>query len=147
MMSHLIPRWIRAQKLLIVLVIISLSLVTTLAACGSSGHGNTTNNGSSKGGNLVVGLNSDVVTLDPLKSSALVDRQAMLNMYDTLVGLKAQGQIVPDMPTPWTNPSPPQRVFTQPLGLTFCYATPFNAVSVDLHIHRRLTKPSAPRNS
>jgi len=147
MMSHLIPRWIRAQKLLIVLVIISLSLVTTLAACGSSGNGNTTNNGSSKGGNLVVGLNSDVVTLDPLKSSALVDRQAMLNMYDTLVGLNAQGQIVPDLATAWTNSTPTQLVFTLRTGVTFWDGTPFNADAVVFNINRILNTPSSPRNS
>src|SRR5262249_13411934 len=59
-------------------------LLVALAGCGA-----TSNSGGSNapvtGGTLNVGLTSDVVTLDPLKSTALVDRQVMLNMYDTLV--------------------------------------------------------------
>ncbi len=147
MMYPLISRWVRAQKLFIGLVILSLTLVTTLAACGGSGNGNTTNNGSSKGGNLVVGLNSDVVTLDPLKSSALVDRQVMLNMYDTLVALNSQGQIVPDLATSWTTPTSTQLVFTLRTGVTFWDGTPFNADAVVFNINRILTTPSSPRAS
>src|SRR6266700_2306720 len=77
-----------------IFVIFSLAL----AACGG-----TSNTPSSQvtqtpriqsGGNISVGLNADVVTLDPLKSSALVDRQVMLNLYDTLVKVDAQNAIV-----------------------------------------------------
>ena len=145
-MYHLISRWVRAQKLLIVGVIISLSLVTTLAACGG-GNGNPTNSGSSKGGNISVGLQADVVTLDPLKSSALVDRQVMLNMYDTLVSLNAQSQIVPDLATSWTNTSPTQLVFTLRSDVTFWDGTPFNADAVVFNINRILNTPASPRNS
>jgi peptide/nickel transport system substrate-binding protein len=147
MMYPLISRWVRAQKLLIGLVILSLTLVTTLAACGGSGNGNTSNTGTTKGGNLVVGLNSDVVTLDPLKSSALVDRQVMLNMYDTLVALNSQGQIVPDLATSWTTPTPTQLVFTLRTGVTFWDGTPFNAAAVVFNINRILNTPSSPRLS
>lgn len=147
MMYPLISRWIRAQKLLIGLVILSLTLVTTLAACGGSGNGNTSNNSTTKSGNLVVGLDSDVVTLDPLKSSALVDRQVMLNMYDTLVALNSQGQIVPDLATSWTTPTPTQLVFTLRTGVTFWDGTPFNADAVVFNINRILNTPSSPRAS
>jgi peptide/nickel transport system substrate-binding protein len=147
MMYHLISRWVRARKLLIVPVILSLSLVTMLAACGGGGNGNTTNNGSSKGGNISVGLNSDAVTLDPLKSSALVDRQVMLNLYDTLVSLNAQSQIVPDLAISWSNTSPTQLVFTLRSDVTFWDGTPFNADAVVFNINRILNTPASPRNS
>ena len=147
MMYRLPARWVRTPKLLIALVIISISLMTTLAACGGSNNTTNNSNGSSKGGNISVGLNSDVVTLDPLKSSALVDRQVMLNMYDTLVGLNAQGQIVPDLATSWTNTSPTQLVFTLRTGVTFWDGTPFNADAVVFNINRILTTPASPRNS
>src|SRR4051794_30873003 len=49
-------------------------LLVALAGCGgTSGSGGS--NAPVSGGTLNVGLTSDVVTLDPLKSSALVDRQ------------------------------------------------------------------------
>jgi len=148
-MMYRLSRWVRTQKLLIGLVIISLSLMTTLAACGGGGssNGNTTNSGTSKGGNISVGLQSDVVTLDPLKSTALVDRQVMLNIYDTLVGLSPQGQLVPDLATSWTNTSPTQLVFTLRTGVTFWDGTPFNADAVVFNINRILNTPSSPRNS
>ena len=60
-------------------------LALTLAACG----GTSTSTGTKAGGTLNVGLDSDVVRLDPVKSTALVDRQVMLNMYDTLVRVDA----------------------------------------------------------
>ncbi|MGH2497971.1 MAG: ABC transporter substrate-binding protein [Ktedonobacteraceae bacterium] len=147
-MMYRLSRWVRTQKLLIGLVIISLTLVTTLAACGGgSGNNNTTNSGSSKGGNISVGLQADVVTMDPLKSTALVDRQVMLNMYDTLVGLNAQGQIVPDLATTWSNTTPNQLVFTLRTGVTFWDGTPFNADAVVFNINRILNTPASPRNS
>ena len=146
-MMYRLSRWVRTQKLLIGLVIISISLVTTLAACGGSGTTTTTNSGSSKGGNISVGLQADAVTLDPLKSSALVDRQVMLNMYDTLVALNAQGQIVPDLATTWSNTTPTQLVFTLRTGVTFWDGTPFNADAVVFNINRILNTPSSPRNS
>src|SRR6266700_8097087 len=74
-----------------------LLLMLLLAACG----GTTTPPKATSGGNISVGLNSDVVTLNPLKSSALVDRQVMLNIYDTLVKISPQNTILPDLATSW----------------------------------------------
>src|SRR5690242_13351041 len=80
--------------------IMVITLVTFLAACGGSTPQTQTQ--SKYGGNISVGLNADVVTLDPLKSSALVDRQVMLNLYDTLVSVNEQNQLVPDLATSWS---------------------------------------------
>jgi len=85
-------------------------LALTLAACGGTGGSNS--GGVKTGGTLNVGLDSDAVTLDPLKSTALVDRQVMLNMYDTLVRVDTQNKIQPDLATLWSYPSPTQLVFT-----------------------------------
>ncbi len=145
MMYHRVLSCVRSQKLMIPLMILCISLMTTLAACGSSG--NSTNNGSAKSGNISVGLMADAVTLDPLKSTALVDRQVMLNMYDTLVGLNAQGQVVPDLATSWSYTSTTQLIFTLRTGVTFWDGTPFNADAVVTNINRILTTPSSPRLS
>src|SRR5579875_3329760 len=138
----------RQQQLRPLLPLVSVLLVLLLVACGG---GSSTNQTSSttvkKGGNIVVGLDSDVVTLDPLNSSALVDREVMLNIYDTLVKVNAQNEIEPDLATSWQYKSPTQLVFTLRTDVKFQDGTPFNADAVVFNINRILTTPSSPRYS
>ena len=126
------------------LVLLATLLLTALAACGGGGSTTTT---SQYGGKINVGLNSDVVTLDPLKSSALVDRQVMLNIYDTLVALDAHSNIVPDLATSWAYQTPTQLVFTLRSGVQFQDGTAFNADAVVFNINRILSTTSSPRYS
>ena len=128
----------------VMLVTIFLSLALTLTGCGG---GSTQSSQSKTGGNISVGLQADVVTLDPLKSSALVDRQVMLNMYDTLVSVDANNKIVPDLATSWSYPSPTQLAFTLRTDVKFQDGTPFNADAVVFNIQRILSTPSSPRYS
>lgn len=117
-----------------------------LASCGSASS--TAPSSSSKfGGNLTVGLDADAVTLDPVLSTALVDRQVMLNLYDTLVGLNAQNNVVPDLATSWVYSTPTQLDFTLRTDVTFQDGTPFNADAVVFNINRILSTPTSPRFS
>src|SRR5260370_28756541 len=122
------------------------ALLVVLAGCGSS-NGPQTSNGPVTGGTLNVGLNPDVVTLDPLKSSALVDRQVMLNLYDTLVRVDAQNTVQPDLASSWSYTSPTQLVFTLRSDVKFQDDTPFNADAVVFNINRILKAASSPRKS
>jgi peptide/nickel transport system substrate-binding protein len=126
-------------------IILFISMFILVACGGGSTTPSVTH--SKLGGNLNVGLNSDVVTLDPLKSSALVDRQVMLNIYDTLVKVNAQNTIVPDLATSWTNPTPTELDMTLRTDVTFQDGTPFNADAVVFNINRILTTPTSPRAS
>ena len=143
MLYHHILRCVRARKFFTTLVIISFGLLPILAACG----GGSTSTTSKFGGNLKVGLDSDVVTLDPLKSTALYDRQVMLNIYDTLVALDAHNNVVPDLATSWSYATPTQLVFTLRTGVTFQDGTPFNANAVVFNLNRILSAPTSPRYS
>jgi len=127
------------------LALISLTLVTILAGCG--GGSPSPNTQSKTGGNISVGLNADAVTLDPLKSSALVDRQVMLNIYDTLVKVNQQNSVVPNLATSWSYSTPTKLVFTLHSGVAFQDGTPFNADAVVFNINRILSTPSSPRHS
>jgi peptide/nickel transport system substrate-binding protein len=124
------------------IVLTCLSLF--LSACGGSSPQSSQ---PKTGGNISVGLGADVVTLDPLKSTALVDRQVMLNLYDTLVKVNAQNNIVPDLATSWSYTTPLQLMLTLRSGVQFQDGTPFNADAVVFNIQRILSTPSSPRYS
>lgn len=143
MVYNRIWRSVRLRKFFISQVFISIIILASLAACG----GGSTNSTSKFGGNLKVGLDSDVVTLDPLNSTALYDRQVMLNIYDTLVGLDAHNNIVPDLATSWSYTSQTQLVFTLRTDVVFQDGTPFNASAVVFNMNRILTTKTSPRYS
>jgi peptide/nickel transport system substrate-binding protein len=123
------------------LPVLFILLAFFLPACSS---GNT---GTTKGGNLKVGLAADLSTLDPLQSTSLYDRQVMLNIYDTLVRVDAHNNVQPDLATSWRYESPTELVFTLRTDVTFQDGTPFNADAVVFNINRILTTPSSPRLS
>jgi peptide/nickel transport system substrate-binding protein len=50
---------------------------------------------------VVVGLDADPPNLDPVFSSALVDRQVLNQIYDKLVDLDQNLKIVPMLATSW----------------------------------------------
>ncbi|GAC1388626.1 MAG: ABC transporter substrate-binding protein [Ktedonobacteraceae bacterium] len=144
-MLHDVLRNSHTKKTAASLVLLFLALATILAACGGGSPSSTTQ--TKTGGNLSVGLNADVVTLDPLRSSALVDRQVMLNMYDTLVKVNSQNALVPDLATSWSYTTPTTLVFTLRSDVMFQDGTPFNADAVVFNINRILSTTSSPRHS
>ncbi|GAC1365909.1 MAG: ABC transporter substrate-binding protein [Ktedonobacteraceae bacterium] len=145
--SHDVLKNGHTKKAFASLVFIFLALATILTACGGGSPSSTTTTPAKTGGNLSVGLNADVVTLDPVKSSALVDRQVILNMYDTLVKVNAQNAIVPDLASSWSYTTPKELVFTLRSDVTFQDGTPFNADAVVFNINRILSSASSPRKS
>lgn len=115
---------------------------------GGSGNSNTsTNTGTtttSSSSTLNIGLQADPPTLDPMLSTALVDRQIMLNIYDTLVGLKADGSYGPGLAKTWTV-SPDGLTVTLNLqtGVKFQDGTDFNAAAVKFNLNRYMQADSA----
>jgi peptide/nickel transport system substrate-binding protein len=158
--THLSPKW-RVQSLvhhtlermsrqmymrksLLSGTVLFLIATFLLTACGGGSSSSQTNQ---SGGNLNVGLASDAVTLDPLQSSALYDRQIMINMYDTLVQINSQGTIVPDLATSWQYKTPTELDMTLRSGVKFQDGTPFNAQAVVYNINRILNDKASPRYS
>jgi peptide/nickel transport system substrate-binding protein len=134
----------RSSTLLFTFALICMLM---LAACGGEANQPNAPTTAKVGGDISVGLNADVVTLDPLKSTALVDRQVMLNLYDTLVKISPQNTILPDLATSWTYKTPTQLLFTLRTDVKFQDGTPFNADAVVFNIKRILSTPSSPRYS
>lgn len=142
MLKHL-SRYLFTQKL--TFSITSIVIISALILAGCGGENNSSKPQTKLGGTLNVGLNQEIVTLDPTKSSAFIDREVMVNIYDTLVQADPQNKILPDLATSWSYTSPTQLVFTLRTGVEFQDGTPFNADAVVFNINRILSNKASPR--
>jgi peptide/nickel transport system substrate-binding protein len=119
-----------------------------LAACAGASGGTTSVTGSPKaGGTLRVALESELRTLDPLKSSQRVERQVYYNMYDSLLTIDASLKIKPGLATSWQYTDPTTLQFKLRQGVKFHDGTDFNADAVKFNIDRILASASSPRRS
>ncbi len=119
-----------------------------LSACGGPGGGQSPSPGSPKqGGSLRVAQESEINTLDPLKSTLRVERSIYYNLYESLVGIDEQLNIKSLLATKWETPDPKTYIFTLRNGVKFHDGTEFNAAAVKFNIDRILTAPSSPRKS
>jgi peptide/nickel transport system substrate-binding protein len=98
-----------------------------------------------RGGTLRVGLNDDPPNMDPHQSSAAVDRQVFQNLYDKLVDINQNLEIVPMLATSWQITGG-GRTYTFKLrqGVVFHDGTPFNAEAVKFNFERMLVSRSDP---
>lgn len=94
-----------------------------------------------KGGVLRVGLNADPPNLDPHQSTAAVDRQVFQNLYDKLVDINQDLEIVPMLATSWQI-TDGGRTYTFKLrpNVVFHDGTPFNAEAVKFNFDRMLDR-------
>ena len=90
-----------------------------------------------KGGSVSISLEADLPTLDPLGFASFNDREAGYNLYDTLMDLDAQGNIIPGIAEK-IEASADVKSFKLTLraGIKFTDGTPFDAVAVQKHFVR-----------
>lgn len=70
----------------------TVAMIASLAACGG---GSSSSSGTPvDGGTIKIALNANVSSLDPLMTGAYVARDTMRNIYETLVTLDANGNVV-----------------------------------------------------
>ncbi len=100
-----------------------------------------------KGGTIKAGLDSDVITLDPLDSGAYTDREVFYNMYDALVAIDTRLQIIPALAEKWETPDPKTYIFHLRQGVKFHDGTDFNADAVKWNIERYLTDKNTRRKT
>lgn len=100
-----------------------------------------------RGGTVRVGLDADTTGMDPHGASAAVDRHVYQNLYDKLVDINQDLQIVPMLATSWTL-SPDGKTLTFKLrpNVVFHDGTPFNAEAVKFNFERML-EPGSFRRS
>lgn len=96
---------------------------------------------------VTVGLDADPPNLDPLLSSALVDRQVQNQIYDKLVDLDENLRIVPMLATSWrVEENGKVYVFNLRQGVKFHDGTEFNAEAVKFNLDRYRSAPGSRRS-
>jgi peptide/nickel transport system substrate-binding protein len=130
---------------------ILFALVLLVSACGgNSGTTSTSSNGTPKmGGTLRVAQDSEINTLDPNTSGLVVEREIYYNMYDSLLGIDAKLNFVPELATTWKFTDPQTLVLTLRKDVKFQDGTDFNADAVKFNLDRYMTStdPAAARKS
>jgi peptide/nickel transport system substrate-binding protein len=95
---------------------------------------------------VTVGLHADPPNLDPLLSTALVDRQVQNQIFDKLVDLDENLRIVPMLATRWrVEDNGTTYVFTLRQGVRFHDGTEFNAEAVKFNLNRYRNAPGSRR--
>jgi peptide/nickel transport system substrate-binding protein len=114
--------------------VVSLA-VALLVAVGCGGGGAPQSN--TPPNTLIVALEAEPPELDPNLSSAYVDRQVMASIYDKLVDINQEGEIVPVLAESY-EVSDDDTVYTFKLreGVEFHDGTPFNAEAVKFNLER-----------
>jgi peptide/nickel transport system substrate-binding protein len=118
-----------------------------LSACASGGGTGPSAAAPKAGGTLKIAIESELRTLDPLKSSQRVERQVFYNVYESLVSIDQTLTIKPGLATAWTYADPTTLTFTLRQGVKFHDGTAFTADVVKFNIDRILTAASSPRKS
>src|SRR5262249_17534594 len=131
--------------------VIPLLLALVLSACGGGGGGTSaTPTGAPKtGGTLKVAQETEIVTLDPNTSGLVVEREIYYNMYDSLLGIDAKLNFVPELATSWKFTDDKTLVLTLRKDVKFQDGTPFDADAVKFNLDRYATStdPAAARKS
>jgi peptide/nickel transport system substrate-binding protein len=114
-----------------------VSLMAALLVVVGCGGGGGAPESSTPPGTLYVALDAEPPELDPNLSSAYVDRQVMASLYDKLVDLDQDGEIVPMLAKSY-DVSEDGTVYTFKLreGITFHDGTEFNADAVKFNLDR-----------
>jgi peptide/nickel transport system substrate-binding protein len=96
------------------------------------------------GGTLNYALEDDPLNLDPLLSSAFIDRHVHYQMYDSLVRIDAAGKIIPWLAERWETSSDARSVtFSLRKDVTFHDGSRFDAAAARWNIERyRMTEGS-----
>lgn len=123
--------------------VVALCALAAFVAAGCGGGGGGAPQTSTPPNTLEVALESEPPELDPNLSSAYVDRQVMASIYDRLVDINRQGEIVPMLAESYDiSDDGTEYTFELRKGIKFHDGTPFNAEAVKFNLDRYQTEDS-----
>lgn len=114
------------------------------AASGDAGTSSNQNaNASKSAGTINISLDADPPKLDPTNSSALVERIVLQSIFDPLVEIDSNGNVVPMLVEKWEL-SDDNKTYTFHLrqGVKFHDGTDFDAEAVKFNLERNMEKGS-----
>ncbi len=120
---------------------VGTAVATVLAACGTTGAPPpvaTSSAAPKAGGIMRIGIEDDLVNLDPHLSTTRVDRQVFYNVFESLVGIDDKLNIRPLLAESWETPDELTFVFHLRKGVKFHDATDFNAAAAKSNFDRIL---------
>jgi peptide/nickel transport system substrate-binding protein len=100
------------------------------------------------GQTLRIGIQDDIGTLDPAKSTQVVERMVFSSLCNSLVDISPDLKVVPMLAESWTQSADGKTLtFKLRHGVTFQDGEPFNAAAVKANLDRYRTMPSSNRRS
>jgi peptide/nickel transport system substrate-binding protein len=119
---------------------------TAAAAPAQTAPAQAASKPAASGGTITFVLENDVIDFDPMLSRAFVDRNAMYQIYDSLVRVDPTGKIIPWLAEKWdTSADGKQVTFSLRKGVKFHDGSAFDAESVKWNIDRYRTTDTSVR--
>ncbi|UOF90725.1 ABC transporter substrate-binding protein [Fodinisporobacter ferrooxydans] len=120
-----------------------LGTVLVATGCGSNSVQTSSSSSASNGNKVLnIGIQADPPSLDPMTSSALVDRMVQNSIYDKLFDLDKDGKIVPMLATSYETTDGKIYIIKLRTGIKFQDGTDFNADAVKFNLERDMSKGS-----
>lgn len=98
-----------------------------------------------RGGTLAVGNDLELLTLDPIASTYLIEREVYYNIYESLLNLDPKANIIPGLATSWKASDPQTYVLTLRSDVTFQDGTKFDATVAKWNLDRYIQTPGSYR--
>ncbi len=120
---------------------------TTLGLAAAAGAGMSAEAAAvpKRGGTLAVGNDLELLTLDPIASTYLIEREIYYNVYESLLSMDPKANIIPGLATSWKASDPQTYVFTLRNDVTFQDGTTFDAGVAKWNLDRYIQTPGSYR--
>ena len=150
------------MKRILTLMLVSAMIFSLMAGCqsansvndsseekstnGSSESSSSTQDGQNIRTDVVIGASADIVTLDPAKISDTYSGEVAQLIYDKLVTLDENANIIPSLPESWENTSDTEYIFHLRQGVKFHNGEELKASDVVFTFNRARESAQAKAN-
>lgn len=121
--------------------------IVALVLCLAVGSATGFAAGPKRGGVIDVAISSWYQTLDPMVSTSGHDRHLLYNLYNTLLAINENFELIPELAESWTVIDEETIEFSLRRGVTFHDGTPFDAEAVKFNLERMMHDPISARKT